>query len=77
MLHILTELLAEILGVVSTHVDLVGGSVKGERNCLGALGFTVMGKVTHNRHHCLLSHGQPFCWSGEIGCESIYQRDCV
>ena len=45
------------------HIDLIAGSVKGERNCLCSLSLTVVGKVTHDRHHRLLCHGgQPFCW---------------
>src|SRR5215469_1971761 len=57
--NILAELLAQILGVRGAHIDLIAGSVKGERNCLRSLGLTVVGKVTYDRHHRLLCHGGP------------------
>src|SRR5215471_4912583 len=57
VLCVLSELLAQFLGVCRAHVDLIGGSVKGERNRLRSLDLTVMWKVTHDRHHCLLCHG--------------------
>src|SRR6266851_3684707 len=41
----------------SAHIDLIGGAVKGERNRLGSFDLTVVGKVTHDRHHRLLCHG--------------------
>src|SRR6266487_2596013 len=64
VLCVLPELLAQFLSVHRAHVDLIGGSVKGERNRLRPLDLAVMWKVTHDRHHCLLSHGsQPFRWS--------------
>src|SRR5207247_888898 len=64
VLCVLSERLAQFLGVCRAHVDLIGGPVKGERNRLRPLDLAVMRKVTHDPHHCLLSHGsQPFRWS--------------
>src|SRR5947199_329082 len=57
VLAVLSELLAQFLGVCRAHVDLIGGPVKGERNRLRSLDLAVMWKVTHDRHHCLLCHG--------------------
>ena len=64
MIGIRPELLTKFLRVRRAHVDLVGSSVKGERNRLRPLDLTVVRKVADDRHFHLLSHGsQPFHWS--------------
>src|SRR5215470_9833266 len=77
VLCVLPELLAQFLGVPRAHIDLIGGPVKGERNRLRPLDLAVMWKVTHDRHHCLLSHG-PALPLGHlfIGCQT-YTRTHV
>src|ERR1039458_4679569 len=58
------DLVMQFLGVCGAQIDLEGGSVNGERNCLLALDLAIVGKVTDDRHHCPLSHeSQPFRWS--------------
>src|ERR1039458_8910873 len=61
------DLVMQFLGVCGAQIDLEGGSVNGERNCLLALDLAIVGKVTDDRHHCPLSHeSQPFRWSKSI-----------
>src|SRR5215831_6628286 len=79
VLCVLYELLAQFLGVCRAHVDLIGGSVKGERNRLRSLDLTVMWKVTHDRHHCLLCHGGPALPLEHlfIGCQTYTRLFCL
>jgi hypothetical protein len=79
VLCVLSELLAQFLSVCRAHVDLIGGPVKGERNRLRSLDLTVMWKVTHDRHHCLLCHGEPALPLEHlfIGCQTYTRLFCL
>src|SRR5450755_236657 len=58
---VLAELVMQFFRMRGAHVDLVRGSVKGERDRLPAFDLVIVGKVADDRHHRLLSHEcQPF-----------------
>ena len=61
VVRVLANLIAQFLGVLGAHIDLVGSAVKGELNCLLTLNLPIVGKVADDRHLHLLCHGgQPF-----------------
>ena len=61
--NILAELLAQILGMRGAHIDLIAGTVKGERNRLCSSVSPSWGRshTTVTTVFCAMG-GQPFCW---------------